>query len=83
MAENEGVEFAGEAGVFPSLLPDNAPSGAVEMLPQIPCQPEGTNTCGAADWGKMGWDGNWGMSGAVIILAKNTKVKTFVKKVNH
>lgn len=38
MAENEGVEFSGEAGVFPSLLPDNAPSGAWELLPLTPCQ---------------------------------------------
>lgn len=28
MAENEGEGLAGEAGVFPSLLPDNAPSAA-------------------------------------------------------
>lgn len=28
MAENEGLQLAGEAGVFPSLLPDNAPSAA-------------------------------------------------------
>lgn len=55
MAENEGVEFAGEAGVFPSLLPDNAPSGAGKLLPSTPCQPRGTNTHRVADREK--WDG--------------------------
>lgn len=38
-AENEGVELGREAGVFPSLLPDYAPSGAGELLPSTPCQP--------------------------------------------
>lgn len=38
--KNEGVEFDGEAGVFPSLLPDNAPSGeggaaATDALPML------------------------------------------------
>lgn len=55
MAENEGVEFAGEAGVFPSLLPDNAPSGDGKRLPSTPCQPRETNTRRGADREK--WDG--------------------------
>lgn len=39
MAENKRVELAGEAGVFHSLLPDNAPSGVGELLPPLtPCQ---------------------------------------------
>lgn len=59
MAENEGVEFVGEAGVFPSLLPDNAPSGAGELLPACHRLPAnwGTNTRREADrekWGGMG-----------------------------
>lgn len=50
VAENEGVELAGEAGVFPSLLPDNAPSGvgkaaAIDSLPTV----GGTNTRREAD----------------------------------
>lgn len=65
MAENEGVEFAREAGVFPSLLPDNAPSGAGELLPQTPCQP-GNKHSQRGRQGKMGWE----MSRADIILAK-------------
>lgn len=57
MAENEGVELAGEAGVFPSLLPDNAPSGAWELLPPTPCQP-GEQTLAGRLTGKnrMGWE---------------------------
>lgn len=69
MAENEGVAFAGEAGVFPSLLPDNAPSGAGELLPLTPCQ-LGNKQAQRVWQGKMGWDGNWGASGADIIPAK-------------
>ena len=42
MAENEGVALAGEAGVFPSLLPDNTPSGAGELLqPPLTSLPAG------------------------------------------
>lgn len=54
MAENEGVEFAGEAGVFPSLLPDNTPSGVGELLPRLPAN-WGTNTRREDDRKK--WDG--------------------------
>lgn len=75
MASNERVEFIGEAGVFPSLLPDNAPSGAGEMLPPTPRQPG--NKHAQSGWqGEIGWDGNWEMSGADIIPTKTTRLNT-------
>lgn len=55
-AENEGVEFDGEAGVFPSLLPDNAPSGAGERLPSTPCQPGNKHTQRLTGKNGMGWE---------------------------
>lgn len=77
-AENEGVEFSGEAGVFPSLLPDNAPSGAWEPLPPTPCQ--SGNKHAQLGWqGKMGSDRNWGMREADIILSK-TRLKLVRRK---
>lgn len=79
MAENEGVELAGEAGVFHSLLPDNAPSGVGELLPPLtPCQPG--NKHSQRGWqGKMGWGGNWGTSGTHIILAETTRLKLVLR----
>lgn len=62
MAENEGVALAGEAGVFPSLLPDNTPSGAGELLPppltSLPAG-GGGGTNARRKGKKMGWD--WGL----------------------
>lgn len=56
MAENEGVELVGEAGVFPSLLSDNAPSGTGEVLPAPDSVPTGEQTLQERLTGKT-WDG--------------------------
>lgn len=57
MAENEGVEFAGEAGVFHSLLSDNAPSGAGGAA-ATDSLPTGEQTLAARLKGRngMGWE---------------------------
>lgn len=56
MAENEGV--AGEAGVFHSLLPDNAPSGVGERLPPslTSCQLGTNREDNKEKWDGMGWE---------------------------
>lgn len=81
MAENEGVALAGEAGVFHSLLPDNAPSGVGERLPPplTSCQP-GTNTFGEND--KEKWDGLGigGMNCADIVPAKTTRFRLVLRQ---
>lgn len=67
MGENEGGKFDGEAGVIPSLLPDNAPSGERVLLPLTLCQ-----CFTEADRKKMEEGGNWRIGGANIILVKTT-----------
>lgn len=78
MAENEGVELAGEAGVFPSLLPDNAPSGAGELLPPTPCQ-SGEQTLAERLTGKNGVGWELGNELGRYHPRQNNKVKTCVE----
>lgn len=83
MAENEGLEFAGEAGVFPSLLPDNAPSGAGELL-ATDSLPTGEQTLAERLTGKngMGWELGSGRGGRHY-ARQNNKVKTCVEGGKH
>lgn len=65
ITEIEGVELAGVAGVFSSLVPDNAPSGVAEPPESLTPLPTLEQTLvRRLTGGKMPWDGDQATSEA-------------------
>lgn len=82
MAENERVELAGEAGVFPSLLPDNAPSGTGDSCRhRLPANWGEQTLAVEADrekWDGAGdWENEWGR---YYPSQKHNKVESCVER---